>query len=220
MASQEYVTRPTLLLRVRDHEDQESWAEFVEIYGPLIHRFALSRGVHRDNASDITQDVMRNVAKAMHSFEYDPSRGTFRSWLFTIIRREIYRSAEKAKRKPGVANFEDTSELLDKLPDAQEAKDWDADYQLRLVQWAMGKIRHEFSDNVWAAYVATAINGQSPQETAAQLEMSKGSVYVAKSRVLKRLIEKIRSVDEEEWELDAIRKDSHKGESSGSDRTT
>ena len=205
MADQAYVTRPTLLLRVRDREDQESWSEFVEIYGPLIHRFALSRGAHRDAAPDITQEVLRNVAKAMQGFEYDPSKGTFRGWLFTAIRREIGRVAKKTERSPASANGDDPSRLLDQLPDEREAQDWDVDYQRRLVQWAMEKIRHEFGDNGWESFVATAIHGKSPDAIAKKLGVTTGAVYVAKSRVMKRLIEKVRSVDEEEWEMDAIR---------------
>jgi len=205
MADQAYVTRPTLLLRVRDREDQESRSECVEIYGPLIYRFALSRGAHRDAAPDITQEVLRNVARAMQGFEYDPSKGTFRGWLFTAIRREIGRVAKKAKRTPANPNAEAPDHLLDQLPDEREAQDWDIDYQRRLVHWAMEKIRHEFGENSWESFTATAIHGKSPEATGKKLGVTTGAVYVAKSRVMKRLIEKVQSVDQEEWELDAIR---------------
>ena len=190
---------------MRDREDQESWSEFVEIYGPLIHRFALSRGAHRDAAPDITQEVLRNVAKAMQGFEYDPSKGTFRGWLFTAIRREIGKVAKKAARSPPNANAVDPSQLLDQLPDAREVQAWDLDYQRRLVHWTMEKIRHEFGENGWESFVATAIQGKSPDEIAKKLGVTTGAVYVAKSHVMKRLIEKVQSVDQEEWELDAIR---------------
>ncbi len=53
--------------------------------------------------------------------------------------------------------------------------------------------------------VATAIQGKSLDEIAKKLGVTTGAVYVAKSRVMKRLIEKVQSVDQEEWELDAIR---------------
>lgn len=205
MASPDHVTRPTLLLRVRDHSDQQSWMEFVEIYGPLIQRFAISRGVALDTAPDVTQDVLRNVAKAMRSFEYDPEKGTFRSWLFTIIRREIIRTAKKAQRKPGLANEMDPDHVLERLP-AEESQDWDRDYQRRLVQWAMSKIKQEFSEKTWRAFVSTAVQGDSPKEVAAELDLSAGSIYVAKSRILKRLTEKVHSVDEDEWELELAAK--------------
>ncbi|MDA7666627.1 hypothetical protein N8652_03200 [bacterium] len=72
----------------------------MEVYG-LIHRFALSRGSHRDAAPGIIQEVLRSVAKAMQGFEYDPSKGTFRGWLFTAIRREIGRSGDRESSQEG-----------------------------------------------------------------------------------------------------------------------
>ena len=210
--SKEYVTRPSLLLRVRDRDDQDSWGEFVEIYQPLILRFALSRGVNSNDAPDITQDVLRNLARAMHRFEYDPNKGTFRSWLFTVIRREIIRASKKIQRQGGHAGSDDPSDLIDQLPDEQASLDWEADYQKRLTQWAMGKIKGEFSEKSWCAFAAIAIDGDSPKDTAKRMEMTIGSLYVAKSRILKRLIEKIHSVDEEDWELDIISRNKGTGE--------
>lgn len=203
LVSQEYVTRPSLLLRVRDPEDDASWREFVEIYGPLIQRFAMSRGATRDNAPDITQDVLRNVAKAMHAFEYDPEKGTFRSWLFTIIRRETIRVAKKQKR-PGGANTEDPSDLLNQVASPEEGTLWETDYQRQLLRWAMGKIEHEFTEGAWMAFKRMALEDCTAEEVSKELSMAKGTVYVYKSRVLKRLLERVRSIDNADWEADMI----------------
>lgn len=201
---EEFVTRPTLLIRVRDQDDQESWAEFVEIYGPLIHRFALSRGVHRDDAADVTQNVLKVLARVMADFQYDRDRGTFRGWLFTVVRREIIRIARKAKVRPESTAVGDGEAVIEQLPETKESQDWEHDYQKHLAQWAMGKIRSEFSDHVWEAFQATSVQGSDPAEVAKTLGMRVGTVYVAKSRVLKRLVEKVKSVDEAEWEADAV----------------
>ena len=170
------MTRPTLLLRVRDREDQSSRSEFVEIYGSLIHRFALSRSSYRDAAPDMIQEVLRSVAKAMQGFEYDPSKGTFRGWLITAIRREIGRVAKKAKRSPASANTIDPNLLLDQLPNEREAQDWKVDYQRHLVHWPIKKIRHEFGENGWESFVATAIHGHSPEAIAKKLGVTTRAV--------------------------------------------
>ncbi len=201
--SQEYVTRPSLLIRVRDQNDDASWREFVDIYGPLIERFALSRGVTRDNAPDITQDVLRNVAKAMHAFDYDAVKGTFRSWLFTIIRREIIRMAKKLKR-PGNANTDDPTDLLNQVASPEENARWETDYQRQLLRWAMKKIEPEFSEKAWKAFKRASLEDCPTSQVAKELSMSPGSVYVYKSRVLKRLLATVRSIDEAEWEADMI----------------
>ena len=76
----------------------------------------------------------------------------------------------------------------------------------------MGKIKGEFSEKSWSAFTAIAIDGDSPKDTAKRMEMTLGSLYVAKSRILKRLIEKIHSVDEEDWELDIVSRNKGTGE--------
>lgn len=40
----EPVTRASLLVRLRDRHDDTAWAQFVEVYGPLVYRYARRRG--------------------------------------------------------------------------------------------------------------------------------------------------------------------------------
>ena len=80
-------TRPSLLIRVRDLSDGSAWAEFVEIYAPLIHRYARRRGLQDADAADIVQDVLREFARCVPRFSYDPQAGRFRGWLYTLTRR-------------------------------------------------------------------------------------------------------------------------------------
>ena len=82
-------TRPSLLVRIRRRDDQNAWAEFVEIYVPLIHAYARRRGLQEADAANLTQDELGAVMKNADRFEYDPSRGRFRGWLLTITRNRI-----------------------------------------------------------------------------------------------------------------------------------
>src|SRR5262245_33587255 len=80
------VTRASLLVRLRDGDDPKAWTEFLEIYAPVVYRFARNRGLQDADAADIMQDVLRSVSSAVGRLEYDAKRGTFRGWLFTITR--------------------------------------------------------------------------------------------------------------------------------------
>ncbi len=194
-------TRPTLLIRLRDHEDGASWTEFVEIYQPLIRRFARSRGVDETNLSDVSQEVLRSVASAIRKFEYDPEKGTFRSWLITAVRREIWRQSRKAQKQAVLLEHEDA---LGGGDNDEGVEVWERDYQRQLVAWAISKIQPEFSATSWSAFQKSAIEGGAATDVAVELDSSPGAIYVAKSRVLKRLREKIQSVASETWEMDAM----------------
>ena len=82
-------TRPSLLLRLRDPLDEPAWRHFVELYAPVVYGYARKQGLQDADASDICQDVLVGVARSVGRLEYDPAKGAFRNWLFTIVRRKL-----------------------------------------------------------------------------------------------------------------------------------
>ena len=55
-------TRPSLLMRIRDRNDEESWRTFVMIYAPLIYRYCCRHGLQDADAADLSQEVLEKVA--------------------------------------------------------------------------------------------------------------------------------------------------------------
>lgn len=188
-------TRQTLLLKIRDHDDNAAWEEFVELYTPLIYRFCLSRGVSRNDVADVTQDTMRSVANAIQRFEYDPTKGKFRSWLFRVTYSKLARHFEKKNRQPQGTGSDTIRSMLDELPSEEIEYDWDLEYRRRVFSWATEKVKPEFADHVWNAFWMTAVEEKSGADVAEDLEMSVGAVYVAKSRVIARLRERVATVN-------------------------
>src|SRR6185436_8977534 len=97
------ITRPSLLLRVRDVNDDAAWSQFVEIYTPLVFGYCRARGLQEGDAADVAQETLRAVAKAIGKFEYDPQRGKFRNWLLTVVRSKLHNFLAQQQRQPALA---------------------------------------------------------------------------------------------------------------------
>jgi RNA polymerase sigma-70 factor (ECF subfamily) len=190
-------TRASLLLRLRDPRDEAAWAQFVDLYGPVIYGYLRKQGLQDADAADLCQDALGAVAGAVGRLDYDPARGAFRNWLFTVVRRKLWSWREAQERRAQGTGDSATHRLLDQVPapDGDEAA-WEADCEDRLFTWACTQVRREVTEPTWQAFWRTAIDGQPGKEAAAGLGLSVTAVYSARSRVLARLKELIQSAQE------------------------
>lgn len=191
----EPTTRHSLVLRLRDSDDQAAWAEFVDIYEPLVYRLARGKGLQDADARDICQEVFRAVAGAIERWDPDPVKGKFRAWLFRIARNFTVNFLAGQQRGPHAAGGTSVQQLLEAQPDGRLRREAEArfgvEFRRRAFHWAAQQVREEFSDNTWRAFWLTAIESRPHQDVAAQLEISVGAVYIARSRVLSRLRQRV-----------------------------
>jgi RNA polymerase sigma factor (sigma-70 family) len=182
-------TRPSLLARIKNTGDRQAWAEFVDIYAPLIYGFAHKQGLQDADAADLTQEVLGAVARSAARLDYDPARGTFRGWLFRVVRNELCDfGAARSRRERGTGDT-DMKRLLEEQPAPSEAEvaAWESDYERQLFALACEQVRRDFNETTWQAFWLTAIQGKSGKEVAGVLNMTTAAVYLAKRRVIARL---------------------------------
>jgi RNA polymerase sigma-70 factor (ECF subfamily) len=192
------ITRPSLLLRIRDSGDRQAWSEFVGLYAPLVYGFARKHGLQSADAADLTQEVLRAVAGAAERFRYDPQRGTFRGWLFTVVRNRLRNFLAGVRRHPQASGGPEAQRQLEEVPAPEEEEAlWEREYERRLFDWAAEQVRQDCQEKTWQAFWRTAVEGQSGQEAAAALGMSPAAVYLAKRRVMDRLREYLQQVKED-----------------------
>lgn len=191
-------TRSTLLFRVRRVEDQRAWEEFVEIYAPLVFGFMRKRGMQEADAADLTQEVMRAVARAMPDFDYQRSLGGFRAWLFRVTRNKFNNHLKHLRRVPSGGGGTDELRKLESLPCESSEPHWDDDYRRHMFEWAASQVRKEVQETTWQAFWQTAVEDQPGRVVAGHLGLSPGAVYVARSRVTARLRELVASVGSDE----------------------
>src|SRR5881296_638277 len=94
-------TRQSLLSRLQDWQDQDGWREFFDTYWRLIYNVARKSGLRDAEAQDVAQNTFLYLARRMPHVRYDPTRGSFKSWLRVVTRSRIsvYRRTEKADEK-------------------------------------------------------------------------------------------------------------------------
>src|ERR1700722_13236514 len=139
-------TRLSLLVRLRDARDEGAWSQFVELYAPLVFGFARKHGLQEADAADLTQDVLQAVSGGIRRLDYDPRRGSFRGWLFTVVRNKLHNFLAAQKRPGRGAGDTDAQLRLQELPAREEDQTawWDLEYERRVFDWAAEQARDAF----------------------------------------------------------------------------
>ena len=180
-------TRPSLLVRIRDPQDAESWRSFVELYTPPVLRYCRLRGLQDADAADVTQEVMAQVARSMRSFRYSPDRGRFRDWLGTITRRKVNRHLTKKNLGTAGMGGQNSPEPIESPRAIEADAQWSAEFNAQILRAALDRVRPLFGAGTWNAFASVWLEDRSAADTASALGLSLEAVYVAKSKVLKRL---------------------------------
>jgi RNA polymerase sigma factor (sigma-70 family) len=203
------MTEPNLLLRLQGDRADDAWRTFVATYAPLVYRYCRKKGLQDADAQDITQTVLPRVRR----FVYRPERGRFRHWLITVAAREIaHHFARRGRlgRELGHANTNEGGDGCDAIV-AGEDLDWERIYKARLLEVAIERVRPEFTDEEWRAFVAVALEEVSADDgermvwvdrsPTAQLARDFGRpvawLYKLKFRVSQRLKAEVRYLAEE-----------------------
>jgi RNA polymerase sigma-70 factor (ECF subfamily) len=159
------------------------------IYGPLVFRMALRQGLQRADAEDVVQQVFTAIFQSVEKWLEQSERGRFRNWLIGIGRNVALNTLN---RKPKGGIGVGGTEGLDKVGRLKAAEDelaseFDIEYQREVYRWAAQRVELDVDPKTWEAFRMTHVDGVSIGQAAKQLGVGVGQVYVARSRVMKRL---------------------------------
>lgn len=197
-------TRKSLLGRLKNWQDDESWGDFFNTYWKLIYNFALQRGLSHQEAEEVVQDTVVAVAKSIPKFEYDPAKCAFKTWLLTVTRSKIANQLERRARRAALAvgapdDSRQTS-LVESLPDdqAQEQLEnaWNEEWQKNLMDAAVHRLKRRVSIEQFQMFDLFVLKGWPARDVAKTLGVTVAHVYVAKHRLAKLVREEVAALEE------------------------
>jgi RNA polymerase sigma-70 factor (ECF subfamily) len=181
----------SLLVRLRSQDD-EAWRRLDHLYGPVVFGWCRGAGVLAEDAADLRQEVFRSVAGSIASFRRDKPGDSFRGWLWRITQNKLRDFFRRRQHHPQAAGGTSFQQQLQEVPFSTDADEGSvaphpsAAENQDVFRRALELVRSEFADATWQAFWRVVVDGRAPTEVAAELGMSAGAVYVAKSRVLRR----------------------------------
>jgi RNA polymerase sigma-70 factor (ECF subfamily) len=214
-------TRQSLLARLKDLSDQESWREFFEAYWRLIHATALKAGLNEAEAQEVVQEVMIAAARRMPEFSYQPGKDSLKGWLLSVTRWKVadqFRKREKAAltaslshpmgegaRRAGEGRGEADdgtarTATAERVPDPGRVPleaIWDGEWRENLLRAALQRIKQTVNPAHYEMYHLHVAQGMTARETARTLGVSLAAVYLAKHRVGKLIRQQIKRLEGE-----------------------
>lgn len=193
-------TRQSLLLRLKKWDDNISWKDFFDTYWRLIYRLAKKAGLSDADADDALQETFLAVARLMPNFTYDPSKGSFKSWLFSVTHYRIMLQLRK-KAKEGRLVAQPTirqirsreTSTTDRAPDpngAEIERIWDQEWEENLKEAALERV-HRQTDSKSFQVFDLCLRGHNPADIARTLKITRAEVYLIRHRLTKLLRRKM-----------------------------
>lgn len=185
-------TRESLLLQVKDPQDRAAWESFSNIYRPVIYRLARQRGFQHSDADDLSQQVLMSVSAAIPRWQKENEKVRFRHWLRRVTRNAILNSLSRGPTDKGRGG----SSAVDMLREYPQVDDdiqeqLTTEYRRELYRRAAGIVKRDVNPETWSAFEMSVVDNQSIESVAAELNKSVGTVYAARSRVMRRLNEAV-----------------------------
>ncbi|CAN5336948.1 sigma-70 family RNA polymerase sigma factor [soil metagenome] len=182
------VTSLSLLHRLQGGADTEAWKRLVSLYEPLIHNWLRRSQALPQDTDDLTQDVLMVVVREVPRFAHNGRPGAFRSWLRQITANRLRVFWRDGRGRPH-ATGGDFLALAEQLEDSDSplSKAWDREHDEHVLSRLLELTAREFEPTTVEAFRRVALEGRPVEETATDLGISPAAIYIAKSRVLRRL---------------------------------
>ena len=180
------MTRSSVLRAVANTESEAAWQRLFNLYAGFVFSIARSKGLRPEDADDIVQVVFTDLARNLPMFQYDRAKGKFRSYLAGLVHWRVMDRLKAGKRDMELkANFlEEAQSFAAPDDDGFAEREW----QAAALEEALRRIKPDVNPEHYAAFVASAVEGQDTEAVMRLYGISRDNLY----QIRKRLTEKLR----------------------------
>ena len=191
----QYNTRATLLYRVKEQRDEDSWSEFVQFYKQYIYLICRRMELNHHDAEDVVQSVIIKLWDKLPSFNYDYNK-CFRAWLSVITANMVRDFLRKKQRKPVMDQLEgeycNNSFAITQSEIEEIAEE---EWQNYVMTLAMNKIKEQFSEKI--INIFHELNkGSSLTKVSEIYDLPPNTISVYKRRIMRALTKEIYRLEE------------------------
>lgn len=190
-------THASLLERLKDLEDHQSWQRFYHTYRKVIFSFAIHHALTPTEAEEVVQEVVIAVARNLPHFHYDPARCSFKTWLFNLtiwrirdqLRRRVIEASHIAPEFPtqGQIDAVTAAEYSPLATETQAQLAWETEWRRDLLARALERLKPHIQERHFQIFDLYGLRGWSAAEVSRTLNVSLARVYVTKHRVARLL---------------------------------
>jgi RNA polymerase sigma-70 factor (ECF subfamily) len=219
-------TRPSLLNRLKQGDDNDSWQEFYRVYGKLVRNFAIRAGLTDTEADEAVQETAIAMSRHLPGYQYDPKVCRFKTWLLNQASWRIKDQIKKRKKEPAwqgaagatqakAAPRDDTTQTSISLqvPDLTAPitdKTFDDEWYKALFSLAVARVKQQFSLRQFQIFELVVLREWPVAEVARSLAVSLANIYVTRHRIsaavkketlrLEKRFEQAAKLRQEDWE--------------------
>lgn len=198
-------TRASLLDRLRDLDDAQSWNVFLVRYQERVISIARSRGLRDYEAEEVAHEVFKRVARTIGGYQVRSRAGSFRAWLFQLTRwRVTDQLRERLKVSPGPLvqdlHPDDTDErstpIIERVAAPEDHENaFEAESRQHLVGALLRRLEGVVTPKQLQIFQLLVLDEMPVARVAEVYSMSAAAIYVIKHRVATRLKEELANCD-------------------------
>lgn len=179
-------TRSSVLRAAANVEDKAAWGRFFDLYAGFVFAIARSKGLSADDADDVVQSVFTDLSRKLPTFEYDRTKGRFRSYLLELVNWRVIDKLKSGKREAELMTAYSQETNVLQTPE-NSASAVDLEWQSQALNEALRRLKNEVKEEHFTAFVESAIEGVDTETVMKLHGISRDNLYQIRTRLTTKL---------------------------------